>query len=150
MRWLLATLIAFFCWGELFSGQKCYATIIPWLNISHHAAENLTSPLDTPVSTPELRRKPLTHILVLLPREQSDYRLRLKSLQSASSDGTDCCIRFLSETDKQSVLKCSSEPQQIGWMLHSTAQHNRLGGWKESNMLYRASLLYLLPPVVIS
>ena len=31
---------------------------------------------------------------------------------------------------------------QVNWTLHTPQQQNRLGGWKESNMLYRGTLTY--------
>ncbi|MFI8417223.1 hypothetical protein ACQKDS_12350 [Serratia sp. NPDC078593] len=31
---------------------------------------------------------------------------------------------------------------QVNWALHSSRLQSRIGGWKESNMLYRGSLTY--------
>ncbi|MDN0086324.1 hypothetical protein QVN42_02770 [Yersinia nurmii] len=55
---------------------------------------------------------------------------------------------FLTSRNAQAkeIYKQSRQPsplRQSGrWMLHSAAQQNRVGGWKESNILYSGALTY--------
>jgi len=147
MRWLFAMLIALFCWAGAVSGQKFYATqttAIPTaLSVQASPDEPVISSYDHVYRPPsELRRKPAGKLLLLLPRVHTYSSALLAPLQwvPAYTLATDLGYRlrpqWLSATPPPNRLK------QVNWTLHSSPQQSRLGGWKESNILYRGSLTY--------
>lgn len=145
MRWLFAMLIALFCWTGSVSGQKLCAsqTKITVLN-------SLASP-DLPMLSPddlayrpfaELRRKAPGKLLLLLPRLQS---FPSSSLSPAQQVPAYTLATGLDSNTKPQWRADSPAPNrlaQINWALHSSQQQSRIGGWKDSNILYRGSLTY--------
>ncbi|WP_152554901.1 hypothetical protein [Serratia sp. DD3] len=146
-------LIVLFCWADSATGQTSHATkttgIVaslsatiadehPGISASEHHVE-----LDRPSS--DLRRKPLSQ------RPQLLLRVHAYANSLLASSWLVPAYTLTAETPEpiggmrqqwRSVPPIAQRLQQINWMLHSPAQQNRVGGWKESNILYRGSLTY--------
>lgn len=147
MRLLFAMLIAVFCWAGSASGKTLCTTQTKQapaaLGILLAANEAGLSPFDPAYRPPQtdLRRKAPGKLPLLLPRVHS-----YPSSLSASGFRTPAyCLTA-------ELGLCGAAPRQIApapsrlaladWTLHIGNQNNRLGGWKESNTLYRGMLTY--------
>lgn len=147
MRWLFAMLIVLFCWTSSVSGQNFYAAqtkaTLPALTAQAASDEPVLSPYDNVYLLPnELRRKSLGKLLLLLPRihTYSSSLLSPTQLVPAYTLATELGYR-----PRPQQLADASIPRQLSqanWVLHFPRQQSRLGGWKESNMLYCGSLTY--------
>ncbi|WP_329907710.1 hypothetical protein [Serratia quinivorans] len=146
MRWLFAMLIALFCWTGSVSGQKLCAApskAIPTaLNGQPSLAESVFSPDDPVYRSPaELRRKAPGKMPLLLPRVHSypgslPAPAQLLPVYSLATElGHSTCL-------PRQKSPAPNRLAQMNWTLHTPQQQNRLGGWKESNMLYRGTLTY--------
>lgn len=147
MRWLFAMLIALFCWTASVSGPKLYAaqtvTLASALSAQSPIAEHVVSLYDQDYRPHgELRRKPFGKLLPSLPRMHS----YLSSLQAPTPSvpaytlATD--LGYHLRPQWQADNPAPNRLRQVNWMLNFPQQQSRLGGWKESNMLYRGSLTY--------
>lgn len=142
MRWLFAMLIALFCWTGAVSGQQLYTTqpVQPNAQPSHSATaqDDYPQALRPPA---DLRRKaPGKKWPLLLPRNTSSY---ISSLSVVSP----IPAYALTEARRESryprqTAPASNRLEQVNWMLRSSHQQNRVGGWQASNMLYRGTLTY--------
>ncbi|WP_431224897.1 hypothetical protein ACQ86O_08680 [Serratia sp. L9] len=147
MRWLFAMLIALFCWAGSVSGQQLYAeqtAAVPTvLTAQVSNGELVISSYDHAYRSPSaLQRKPPGKLLLLLPRVHScpgsllAPSLLVPAYTLATDLGYPLRPQWLPATPAPNRL------QQVNWTLHSPQQQSRLGGWKESNILYRGSLTY--------
>lgn len=145
MRWLLAMLIALFCWTGMVSGQKLYATqptsmsfALSSLNDDGIFASVAHQPALRPLA--DLRRKAPGKLPLLLPRVHS-YPCSLFSFAAL----TPSYALAEQRGERKPLRRATMAPNrlhQVNWALHSSRQQSRIGGWKESNMLYRGSLTY--------
>lgn len=146
MRWLFAMLIALFCWTGSVSGQKLCAAPSKATPTSLSSLPSLSDPLLSPYdqvyrSPADLQRKKPGKLPLLLPR-----------LHSFSGSLSTCAqlppvYTLAAELGHRTKLPRQNSPAlnrlaQVNWTLHTPQQQNRLGGWKESNMLYRGTLTY--------
>lgn len=145
MRWLFAMLIAVFCWTGAVSGQKLYAA-----QTKATALNSLASP-DRPMLSPddlayrphaELRRKAPGKLLLLLPRVQSVPSSSFSLTPQVPTYTVAIGPASNTKPQRQADSPAPNRLAQINWALHSSQQQSRIGGWKESNILYRGSLTY--------
>ncbi|MFZ1874403.1 MAG: hypothetical protein WAU54_16725 [Chania sp.] len=145
MRWLFAMLIALFCWTSSVSGQKlCVVqTKATALNSLVSPEQPMLSP-DDPVYRPhaELRRKAPGKLLLLLPRVQSFPSSLLSPAQQVPTYTLATDPASNTKPQRQADSPAPNRLVQINWALHSSQQQSRIGGWKDSNILYRGSLTY--------
>lgn len=150
MHGLFAMLIVLFCWADSATGQTYYVTknIGIVAQVSAQTADDSLGisasahhvELDRPSS--DLRRKPLSQRPLLL------LRIHAYANSLLASSWLVPAYTLTTEPNGDMRRQWRPEPpiaqrlQQINWLLHSPAQQNRVGGWKESNMLYRGSLTY--------
>lgn len=143
MRWLFTMLIALFYCASSADGQKISAVktrtvAVVLIDQAFKDEKIVSSKTYINLPTNEFRRKPPKTLLLL-----SSYRSFLLStfqLLPSYTLALDFGYRYLSQ--QQLNVPTYEQPQQVNWMLHSSQQQNRLGGWKESNILYRGSLTY--------
>lgn len=147
MRWLFAMLIALSCWTGSVSGPKLYAAQTAALASALSAQalfdEHVVSPYDQDYRPhSELRRKPLSKLLLSLPRMHSYPSSLQAPPQSvpAYTLATDLGYRLWPQP--QADNPAPNRLRQVNWTLNFPQQQSRLGGWKESNILYRGSLTY--------
>jgi hypothetical protein len=86
-------------------------------------------------------RQPGGKLLLLLPRFSYLGSL-LKPVKFVQASFSLITPFYHLSSQSIPVVSVSNRLQQINWMLHTSGQQSRLGGWKESNILYRGSLLY--------
>lgn len=147
MRWLFAMLIALFCWTASVSGQQRYAVQTAALPtaLSAHASPNepeISSYDRVYRPANELQRKPAGKRPYLLPRIHScpSSLLAPSQLVPAYTLATDLGYRLRPQW--VSAALAPNRLQQVNWVLQSSPQQSRVGGWKDSNILYRGSLTY--------
>ncbi|OMQ23643.1 hypothetical protein BMI79_08995 [Serratia oryzae] len=145
MRWLFAMLIALFCWASSVSGQELCAA-----QTKTAVLNSLASP-DLPMLTPndqahrpfaELRRNAPGKLLLLLPRLQSFPSSLLSPAQQVPTYTLATDPDSNAKTQRQADSPAPNRLTQINWALHSSQQQSKIGGWKDSNILYRGSLTY--------
>lgn len=142
MRWLFAMLIALFCWAGSVSGQKLCATTPTALNSQPLLADTTLSSSDLVYQSPaELRRKPPGKFPLLLPRVHS-YPGSLTASAQWLPVYTQTTVLGYSTRLPRQTSPALNRLAQVNWALHTPQRQNRLGGWKESNMLYRGTLTY--------
>ncbi|PVZ84946.1 hypothetical protein C9426_21660 [Serratia sp. S1B] len=148
MHGLFAMLMVLFCWAASATGQTYHATKTTGIVTSVSAQITDNSPgisaVDHHVDRPsrDLRRKPLSQRQLLLPRLHAYANSLLAScwwvptytLTTEPGDGM--------RPQWRPEAPIAQRLQQINWLLHSPSQQSRVGGWKESNILYRGSLTY--------
>ncbi len=145
MRWLLAMLIALFCWTGSVSGQKLYAAqltftpsafscVIDQQVLAPTAQQSALRPLAN------LQRKAPGKLPLLLPRVHS-YSCSLFSF-AALTPAYALAEQLGERKPSRQPAIAPNRLHQVNWTLHSSRQQSRIGGWKESNMLYRGSLTY--------
>jgi len=146
MRWLFAMLIALFCWTGSVSGQKLCAAPSKATPTALSGLPSLDNPALSPYdqvyrSPAELRRKAPGKLPLLLPRVHS-YPGSLPA--STPLQPVYALAAELGHNARfpRQHLSVPNRLVQANWMLHTPQQQNRLGGWKESNMLYRGTLTY--------
>lgn len=147
MRWLFAMLIALFCWTGSVSGPKLYAAqtaaLASALNVQAPFAEQSISPYDQDYRPhAELRRKPLGKLLLSLPRMHSYPSSLQAPTQSVPAYTLATDLGYRLRPQWQADNPAPNRLRQVNWTLDFPQQQSRLGGWKESNMLYRGSLTY--------
>lgn len=147
MPWLFTVLIALFYCASSGYGQKISAVQnsalknnMPITLISRVYDNKITelSMIYTRKPVNELRHKQ-PKVLLLLPPYRS-FLLATFQLLPSYTLVTDFGYRYFPQ--QQINAPIHEPPQQVNWMLHSSPQQSRLGGWKESNILYRGSLTY--------
>ncbi|CAI1027162.1 hypothetical protein [Serratia entomophila] len=146
MRWLFAMLIALFCWTGSVSGQKLCAAppkATPTaLGSQPSLADAALSPYESVYRAPaEARRKAPGKLPQLLPRSHSFSGSPLASAQLVPAYTLAAELGHRVRTPRQDA-PVANRLAQVDWTLHSSQQQSRLGGWKESNMLYRGTLTY--------
>lgn len=145
MRWLLAMLIVLFCWASTVSGEKLYVSQSTFSPIAlhnqiedHSAATSGDQQAVRPLA--DLRRKAPGKLPQLLQRGQS-YPCSLFS--AAPLTPVYVLAKALGDSKPPpQAVPAPNRLHQVNWALHSSRQQSRIGGWKESNMLYRGSLTY--------
>ncbi|WP_337262681.1 MULTISPECIES: hypothetical protein [unclassified Serratia (in: enterobacteria)] len=138
-------LIVLFCWASSVSGQKLCAT-----QTTATVLNSLASP-DLPMLLPddqayrpfaELRRKAPGKLLLLLPRLQPFPSSLLSPAQQVPAYTLATDPGSSTKPQRQADSPAPNRLAQINWALHSSQQQSRIGGWKDSNILYRGSLTY--------
>nr|WP_236849224.1 hypothetical protein [Chania multitudinisentens] len=140
-------LIALFCWASSVSGQKLYATQTAIIStvLSPQVLNSLPEFLSyepAPSSKGEIRRKAPGKLLLLLPRVQPCPSSLLSPAPQVPAYTLATALARYAKPQWQIDLPLSHRLQQINWALHSSQQQSRIGGWKNSNILYRGSLTY--------
>ncbi|AVJ19407.1 hypothetical protein ACWA06_11805 [Serratia rhizosphaerae] len=145
MRWLFAMLIALLCWTGAVSGHQLY-TMQPASSALQNAQPNdataaqndylqaLRPPADLRSKTPG-KKWPL-----LLSRNPPCHSAPLSAVSPIPAYA-------LTEARRESryprqAAPASNRLDQVNWMLRTSHQQSRVGGWKASNMLYRGTLTY--------
>ncbi|WON76517.1 hypothetical protein [Serratia sp. UGAL515B_01] len=141
MRWLFAMLIVLSCWASLALGEKICL------------AQTLTKPTALSIKTPpyshvyrpasELRQK-CPGKLLFLYRMQSYPGSLLVPNMLAPAYTLAIGLVYRPRPQRQSDAPVTNRLQQVNGILHANQQQSRIGGWKESNILYRGSLTYYL------
>lgn len=147
MRWFFAMIVAISCWVGSLSGHKVYAAkntaTFPASSSSVQAfggEREAFSPYVRYLPS-EASRKPVGKLLLLLPRFSYLGSL-FKPLKFVQASPSVIVPFYHLSSQWLTVFSGSKRLQQVNWMLHTSGQQSRLGGWKESNILYRCSLLY--------
>ena len=143
MHWLFTMLIALFYCASSGDGQKISAVktkIAAVILIAQASNDQKIASSKAYINLPtnELRHKsPVT--LLPLPSYRSVLLSTFQLLPSYTL-ALDFSYHHLSQ--QQLNVPTYKQPQQVNWVLHFPQQQSRLGGWKESNILYRGSLTY--------
>ena len=150
MRWLWAISIAFLCWTAAVSSTSVpsrHAIVVANLSHTtdgHMQTESLTSVVQQHTTVSELLRKATIPRLSVLPRVHAFPGSPIARTYTAAPAYVIALeIGAAHNLYRQPVIP----PQlmrQINWTLGASQQQSRLGGWKESNILYSGMLTYHL------
>ncbi|MFC0228202.1 hypothetical protein [Serratia aquatilis] len=140
MRWLFAMLIALCCWTGSVSGEKIYVAQTSGVPTALDAQTSPHDQIYRPVS--ELRQKYPGKLSLLLSRMPSypGSLLAPNMLVPAYTLTTD--LGYRPRLQRQTDTPVLNRLAQVNWTLNAQQQQSRIGGWKESNILYRGSLTY--------
>lgn len=143
MHWLLAISIAFFCWATAAYGTNVHGRHAGSAEVSLTQAEYSPgteqtslrhSLLSEKATTPRLSVPPRIHAL---PSSLTARAFTAPAYVMALEIGTAANLY-------RQIVILPPRLKQLNWMLRSPAQQSRLGGWKESNILYSGMLIYHL------
>ncbi len=160
MRWLFALFIAVSCWTSSVTGSLLSPTHPPsrvtLSTLDCHYASNAASSVSALSPYLHLEKKSLYSQLRLMgvPVKKIAIKNRLgttkftgsanPSLANNAWHGTYLAISRSSRADEIYKQPRQSLPlvKYSDWIFHVSAQQNRVGGWKESNIQYSGMLTY--------
>ncbi|AKA38324.1 hypothetical protein NE897_12290 [Yersinia ruckeri] len=153
MRWMFTLLIALCCWTGSVASKSLFAGNANTIQgCSYRAPQSSDIPIAPQLSKNDV---PPADGLRLGPRVK-DFSIKNR-LGTAKFTGTGNTLwtrlsghrwLFLASRTVQAneIYKQSRQPSALSnnvhWILSSAAQQSRLGGWKESNILYSGMLIY--------